>query len=828
MKKKWWDLIKNKRPDLLEGKVFEDVSDGEMESLARMAQEASLDQIRDLLYSALREQNKDCWITEVFGSYIIYKDDAESKYYKLSYSILEGEVQLGSSPTEVEKAWVDAKSQQSEVDDGMSVVVSMGAAKDPEGTEWDVTICEAGFTKNGWYIPDDVLKAAADEGVFENVDVNLYELKGGGAVHLPPSLFDVKKLLVKNKVGWIDGVKHVAGKGLQGVLHFVESGKWLGKNMLSAIQDGKKIYGLSYDAIVRAAKDTIDGRKVFKTIKFKVADSVDIVTRPAAGGKFNRAVASMSAQTKEDEVMNKKLWDLIMSKRPELLKDKVFEDVSADDVEELVRMAMETPAAGDGGDGAGDAGAVTKEDLDIFRCGMALEKKLSGSDLPEFLQKGIREKFDGKVFKTADLDTAIGEAKDFQSKMAEPPEGDPVPGSGIRVGIGTIEKAQMAVDRMFGLTQEDMVTLAKMERLDFQPFFEDMRSVQDYEKFNEVPAFKGLRDMYAFFTGDSEVTGFVNRKAMSRDMLAKMDITSSTFSYVLGNTLGRRLVKQYKAFKYLEDLLISTKKSVKDFRTQEAVLVGGFPDLADVDPETADYVEITGVTDEESTYSIGQKGNILTITRKTIINDDITIIRRLIDGLGRTARRTHAKYIWDMYINNDNCSDGTAVFTSGHGNLGATALSHATALVAWKALAAMTEKDSGEYLGLLDDPGTKVNIIGPPALLNLIGKIEKEEFYYASNDLTTKVPNPLVNRVKGHTLSLLAADANDWLMLLPPNVIDMIEMGYLNGRKEPEMFMADTPQSEQVFVADKVRYKIRHEYAGTPVDYRGSYKGVVA
>lgn len=800
------------------------------------AQEVSLDQIRDMLYVALQERNKNFWINEVYGAYIIYKDDAESKYYKLPYSILEGEVQFGSTPVEVEKEWVDAKSQQSEIDDSMSVIVKMGAAKNPEGTEWDVTICETGFTKNGWYNSDDVLKAAADEGVFENVDVNLYELKAGDPGHLPETLFDIKNLLVKNKVGWIDGVKHVAGKGLKGILHFVDSAKWLGKNMLTAMQDGKKIYGLSYDAIVRAAKDTIEGKKVFKTIKFKIADSVDIVTRPAAGGKFNRAVASQPAHSKEDGIMKQKLWDLILGKRPDLLKDKEFDSISDKELVATAKMAMETPVEIDAPEGKAAAAAVgaeddpvpvTQDDLKVFRCSMELDKKLGASELPDYLQATIRDRFKDKVFETADLDTAIGEAKDFQAKMAEPPEGTPIPGSDFRVGIGTIEKAQMAIDRMFDLKKDDMIELARMERLDHQPFFEDMRSVQDYDEFDKIPAFSGLRDMYVFFTGDHEVSGKFNKAAMSRDMLAKMDITSSTFTYMLGNTLGRRLVKQYKTFRYLEELLVSVKKSVKDFRLQEAVLVGGFPDIADVDPETGDYDEIAGVTDEESTYSLGQKGNLLTITRKTIINDDITIIRRLIDGLSRAIRRTHAKYIWAMYIDNDNCSDGTAVFTSGHGNLGATALTHATALVGWKALAAMTEKDSGEYLGLLDDPDVKVNLIGPPAGKELIGRIEKEEFYYASNDVSTKIPNPLVNQVKGHTLSLLAADANDWLMLLPPNVIDIIEMGYLNGREEPEMFVADTPQSEQVFVADKVRYKIRHEYAGVPIDYRGSYKGEV-
>jgi hypothetical protein len=39
--------------------------------------------------------------------------------------------------------------------------------------------------------------------------------------------------------------------------------------------------------------------------------------------------------------------------------------------------------------------------------------------------------------------------------------------------------------------------------------------------------------------------------------------------------------------------------------------------------------------------------------------------------------------------------------------------------------------------------------------------------------------------------------------------------------------VADTPTSEQVFVADKIRHKVRHEYAGAPIDYVGAYKAVV-
>jgi cation transport regulator ChaB len=742
------------------------------------------------------------------------------------------------------------RAKADEAEELINLILKMDAAH-PDGASWEVTICEPGFTKNGWYLPEEAIREGA--ALFEGADVNIFELPQKGATHVPDELFDVKSLLVKNKVGWLDTVRYAAGKGLTATLHFLDSAKWIGRNLVDAARKKAAVYGLSYDAPVTAKKAEREGRTVMELIKFLAVDSVDIVTRPAAGGAFNRAIASEMVHNKE-EVMNKEqMLKLIGEKRPELLKDKDLAKITDEQIVELARMAME-PTAAPPGDGGGtrnqppapdgdQAARSAQDELARFRCEMALDKALDKSDLPEPAQKRIRATFseeaDGaqrvKIFSTDQIEKAIAAEKDYIATMSEPRgDQDPAPGSHIHVGIGTFERACMAVDRAFGLTKEDVEKQARMETIDHQPLSVErlgaagsrIRSVQDLDGYDQVPAFRGIREMYGFFTGDPEVSGFFNRKALAPELRSRMDITSATFTYVLGNTLGRRLVKEYKEPDFLENLLISVRKNVKDFRTQEAIKIGGFPDLADVNPEAADYDEIAGITDEEVTYAIAQKGNILSISRKTIINDDVSIITRGVDKLGRAARRTHGKYVWGMYIDNDTCTDGTAVFTGGHGNTAAGALAHTTAYTAWAALAAMTEKDSGEYLGLLDG-GVVLNLVGPPALANLIKMVEKEEFYYSTNDLTDKLPNPLLGLIKGHTLSLLSGDADDWYMLVPPDVAELIEMGYLNGREEPEFFVADTPTSEQVFVADKIRHKIRHEYAGAPIDYVGAYKAIV-
>lgn len=720
--------------------------------------------------------------------------------------------------------------EEEEKDDGMEMIVRLGAAKDPEGSAWDVTICKPGFTMNGWYIPDETLRDAAEAKLFEGVDVNLYELPQG-ASHVPDALFDLKSLLVKNKVGLIDQVKHAAGVGLQGVLHFLDSAKWLGKNLVEAMKAGQSVYGLSYDCPVRAKKDEVEGKTVFKVLKFLRADSVDVVTRPAAGGKFNRAVAARQAQNKGETMDKKKLWDLITEKRPDLLKDKIFEKIAEDELLGLARMAMEPPsAATEGGKKeptdkklSVPQDVLTKDDLALFRCEMALDKTLDKSGLPEHSQKRIRALFKG-IFKQEDLDKEIGAEKDMLAKMSQPqPVG--VASGAIVVGIGTLEKAQLALDKAFGLTKDDLVACSRMTRLDKQPFFEDRRSVQDVQDFDNIPAFSGLREMYAFFTGDHEVNGVFNRKALAGDLRARMDINSATFTYLLGNTLGRRMVRDYMAADFQENILISIRKPVRDFRAQEAVNVGYFPDLSTVDPEAANYVEIAPVTDEELSYTVGQKGNILTVTRKTIINDDLSMVQRLVGRLGRAARRTHAKYVWGFFINNSTCADATAWFTSTHGNLATGALTQSTAQTAYIALAKMTEKDSSERIAWMD-PSVKPTLIYPPDLFATGWAIVEMDSYFTGNDLTTKVQNPLYKKVNGAMISLFT-DTTDWGLIMPASMVDLVEMGYLNGREEPEMFLADSPQSEQVFVADKIRYKIRHEYAGGPVDYRGAYKAVV-
>src|SRR4030042_3534141 len=609
---------------------------------------------------------------------------------------------------------------------------------------------------------------------------------------------------------------------------------------MEAKKKGQNIYGLSYDAITNAIKTVVNNQNVRKIVKFVKPDSLDIVTRPAAGGAFNRAVASRP--DKEESFMNKEeLWKLIEQKRPDLITGRTLAGMADDEVKALFAEAMTPPQTNNNPKpdaGQGDSQRSIQEinekiiaekkkileKIELSRCSMDLDNALKAADFPDEIATHLKAKFKNRIFEQSELDTAIQEQKVIISKMQERFEKESKPDywvrPDIRVGMGSFEKMCIAMDKLFGLKQDELKGLRSEMCIGGRPKFEDtnIRSVQDIESYDSVPSFEGLRQAYIMFTGDRDMQGRFVRRNLPPELRARADITSQTFTYVLGNTMHRRIVQTYRQADWGENLLISTKKNTKDFRTQEAILMGYFPDIATVDPETSDYQEIATVNDEEASYSVITKGHILTITEKTIINDDITTVQKLVERFGRAFRRTHAQYIWNFWINNSNCSDATAWHTSGHGNLGATALDFSTFATGWNALAKMTEKDSGSRLGMLDDPNVNIILVYPPDVHAVAGTIIRADEYWGTDQQeTTKRINPYKGRVVGRQNSLLT-DTNDWGMFIPGNYIDHLEIGYLNGREEPEFFVADSPQSEQVFVADKIRWKGRMRFGGTPVD----------
>ena len=86
-------------------------------------------------------------------------------------------------------------------------------------------------------------------------------------------------------------------------------------------------------------------------------------------------------------------------------------------------------------------------------------------------------------------------------------------------------------------------------------------------------------------------------------------------------------------------LVGSNIRNARDFRTMESVQIGYYGDLPDVTPETVDYPDLGELSDEKVEYALNQKGGIITITRRMIIDDDMRTVTKIISRLPRAARR---------------------------------------------------------------------------------------------------------------------------------------------------------------------------------------------
>jgi hypothetical protein len=695
------------------------------------------------------------------------------------------------------------------------------------GYVWDVQVIKYGLAKNkaiNW--KKDVVVAALP--LFNKARVFALNT----SQHLSPD--ERKKRMfgksTKELVGWLDNATD-SGPAAKAQFHILPAAKWLRDNVVASVAGGfPELYGFSVDAGADTEKKMVAGRQTLEPQKI-TSIQVDVVYDPTNEGKFLKMVAA-EAGDQEEDTMFRRLLAAILAIRPALAEQGKALEAKGDAVTEeeiktfltaampeqapleidklLAAMKDEGQGSRGKGQGAGDgedtnlvAAQKILDQANVVAAGVQLTQTLSTATLPELSKVRLKKQFEGKAFKAEDLTAAIKDEAAYLDSLEK--SGHPT-GVGERIEVvGQPARLQAALDKLFGL--------------------EVKADVKD------VVAFDGLLPAYAYITGDSKVRGIVDRRHMPlcAAIMEYMDLPaaydSSAFSFLLGNSMFRRAIKIYNAVNYNEDALISFVRNAENFKTLEIINVGYFGDLPDVNPETGDYQEVSLPTDIEATYSPNQKGWIMSVTRRVMLNDDLKSVQQLLDKLMRAARRTHARRAWNKLISNaDYKGDSKAVFHTDRTNLRTTGLTNdatgiATLTQALQDMFGQTERDSGETLGL---EGYRLEV--PRAILE-IAKALNSSWPIAGT------VNPHAGRFGSNheriNANPLFTDANDWYLLANPTDVEMLEAAYIHGRREPEVFVADNPAAGQMFTADKLQYKIRHEYEFEIADTPGFHKSVV-
>ncbi|TXH32518.1 MAG: hypothetical protein E6Q98_24650 [Rhodospirillaceae bacterium] len=744
------------------------------------AVEVDLIALRDQVQAALRDLLKltgdgDPWpfVSALYADSVIV--DYQGKTWRYPYEVVGTGITFGA-PVEVVRAFVPAQETApatipaTTVPAASAVLIEAVDGESPTPKAYRVRVIRAGRSGNGNYYPAALLREAAPmfEGVRVFVKSDSEHTQGGGKD-------------VRNLVGALSQAKFIEGAGpddgeIQAVLTLIIGDQDpTAVKLREAVSQGlSHIFGLSIDAAGTA--QGVKGNRVAKS--FLKIKSVDLIVEPGAGGQV---ISFVEAIDNGDFMDRAQLIALIQEANPALLEGKDLTTLTDEVLQGILKDALkkkEDPAPAGNDPAPAD---LTEAVGNQFR----MRDIVNGSKLPKAAKDKLIANFTLQHrFTEAQVTDAIKSEIAYLTE-ARGGTGGQVADLGdvsfIEAGEGRREKIAAMLDAFF------------------DPAHKDHRDAQSF------------RECYIEITGDQKVTGRRDQSVRLTEALGSED-----FASVLGDAMTRRMVADYRSATDLDfwRLLTGTPVRVNDFRDQQRVRFGGYGDLPAV-AEKGTYQPLDSPTDEKATYAVSKRGGLETVTLEMIKNDDVGAIMRIPTRMSRAAKRTLCKFVMDFVRNNAAIYDTKALFHADHGNLGTAALSAASWAAARLAMMKQAEMDSGEPLG-----------IGPKTLFIAA---EQEETAYNLFQRSTNLDKTFVQTLVPTIVPVFYwTDANDWVAAADPLDIPSMEIGFLDGNEEPEMFVQDSPTSGSLFTNDQVTYKIRHIYGGGIIDYRGLYKAVVA
>jgi hypothetical protein len=295
--------------------------------------------------------------------------------------------------------------------------------------------------------------------------------------------------------------------------------------------------------------------------------------------------------------------------------------------------------------------------------------------------------------------------------------------------------------------------------------------------------------------------------------------TTATFVQALGNALHTALVSAYAQAEYYEWTLTRTTRAT-DFRPRKAVTIASAPSGLPVVVKGAAYTELLVNQEQATSYTISKHGALQVVTVEAIKNDNVGVVSRMVEELGRAARRAYAELIWSLWTGNASSSDASPWFSASHGNTGTLALDPTSVISAVKQLLEQHPHGSTERIGVPFQPGRLYLVCSSAAWdaachVNQTQTVNAAAHHVFGSQNENVIVNPLL-------------EGTAWGVHRRATDVPSIESAFLDGQEEPELSLADDPRAGALFSEDRLRYKVKHTFGACVVDHRGAVKQVPA
>jgi hypothetical protein len=296
-------------------------------------------------------------------------------------------------------------------------------------------------------------------------------------------------------------------------------------------------------------------------------------------------------------------------------------------------------------------------------------------------------------------------------------------------------------------------------------------------------------------------------------------MTTSDFASLFANVANKRLRNAYEENPGTYQMWARRAPNAPDFKSINVVQLSGAPDLL----QTNEHGEFKygSMSDGAESYKVLTFGRIVSLSRQSIINDDLRGFDRLVGAFGGSAARLENRMVYSQLTANAALADGVALFEANtHKNLGSGAGSalQFSALTTARAAMRVQKGMQGEELNLAPS-----YLIVPAALEQTAYQLTSSNYVPAKqadvNEFRTggrTSLEPIVEPV------LDANSATAWYLASNNGQVDTVEYCYLDGAEGPVI------ETDVGFEVDGLSYKCRLDFATKAIDYRGLYKAAGA
>lgn len=702
------------------------------------------------------------------------------------------------------------------------------SAMDDDGVIKDATIIRPGVSANRNKYTPKVLRESAP--IFEGLPAFFGHQRDSFQRSDP-----------RNLAGRWSNCRYVENEGLKGDLSLFTTAK----DGVQTAREAGDLCGVSISVAAQFKKVQEGGRTVREAVAFRSdrGNSSDIVVSPAAGGRLwesatdpwwtdetedkptmkhtiEQVMASAAAKRVLEAVVPAEerqglTVDALSEKYPETAKAieaildseaesaKTQETAPAAKPEEPARAneTVQTPSP--------DVTEVRRllEAAQIERSDAAVSARLRESKLPKQFVTQAEKLFHGRVVESAEVDAWVLETKQALDEITGSGKIN-LPGGSVAVGQDGTDKVSKAVEGM--LWGQDIDGVAR-----FRTFKQAFFTVSGKAYDPLMPADEILRETHLSFDTGSR---------------AFETLLTSSWAEIWADAMHKAMMREFnRPDEQQWRAVTSDIVNLTDLRTQHRPKVGGF-EIPPTVAENGTYQYAADPADEEESYTPTKRGHLYQLTWEAILNDDLRIIRSIPQRMGRSARIGVNRFVLDTLITaNPTMGDSVALFhtnsalrggdgvTAASGNLGSTAFSSAQLEVRRRNMAIRASYGHTSADGTKLDPGAIIpKVILVPVPLQKTAWLEANSLVQPTGGSAgqNNSTEPNFSLQFGYQVVVCPwwTDANNWYLCADPTLGPTVEVGFLNGREQPDIFTRDE------FTKDAETYKLRFVYGGTVLE----------